>query len=406
MPYQPRGIPPKLYRRLQQVLLRCGPFESDAELRALFVEARLQPWRDHVPEAANRQFRVMATISLLADAYNADDVNALDLFLQVVRDWAPEGTACHRDLVTLVRDLRGVAQLRPSGAVDNDGTDQLGQWQPGGHTDGGPYKLVLASGVEMALVKVPQGKFLMGSDPQTDPDAYEDEHPQRKIYLDAYRIGATPVTNAQFAAFVDATGYRTVAEAKGFSVAFNGAGFERIPNAHWRQPQGPGSQATDDHPIVHVSWDDTGAFCRWMSEVTSATVRLPTEAEWEKAARGTEGARYPWGLTSPNAARCNLGRHTLGTTPVGTFSPAGDSPYSCTDMAGNVWEWCADWYAVNAYVHAVARNPTGPAYGAFRVTRGGAWHDETDFARAALRMWHAPAKTHALLGFRCVVAPY
>jgi len=261
----------------------------------------------------------------------------------------------------------------------------------------------LAPGVEMVFVPIPAGAFLMGSAPQQDPAAEPDEQPQHSVFVGAYGMAKHPVTTAQFRAFVEATGYRTRAEHRGWSVCDEGDGARRVTGAAWQHPQGPGSYAQDDHPVVHIAWEDAKAFCAWASRVVSAPVRLPTEAEWERAARGDDGRRYPWGDAPPGASRCTIGPGAQGTTAVGAHSPQGDSPYGCADMAGNVWEWCADWYAADAYGTAPGQNPGGPDHGAFRVVRGGAWPNGVAFARAALRLWQPPEEPHALVGFRCVM---
>lgn len=264
--------------------------------------------------------------------------------------------------------------------------------------------LALPEDVAMAFISVPAGSFLMGSDPVHDPMADDDETPQHRVSLDAYAMGRTVVTVAQFAAFVAATGYITDAERSGGSIALSGNDFVWVTGADWRHPGGTNGTVLDDHPVVHVTWDDAMAFCHWVSDESGQVVRLPTEAEWERAARGTDGRCYPWGDAAPDGSRANIGRRVSSTTPVGTYSPAGDSPCGCTDMVGNVWEWCNDWYAVDAYASAPQNNPTGPDVGTFRAVRGGAWYAEDDFARAALRLWRAPDQPHGLVGFRCVMA--
>ena len=201
----------------------------------------------------------------------------------------------------------------------------------------------LAPGVEMEFVRVPAGEFLMGSDTK-DPDARDAELPQHKVYLDEYWMGKYPVTVAQFAVFVQASGHQTTAERVGYGLVWTGDNWERMEGADWQRPRGPESDVTDkgSHPVTQVSWHDATAFCEWASQVADVPIRLPTEAEWEKGARGTDGRKYPWGEMKPDKSRCNFGWNVKDTTPVGRYSPKGDSPYGCTDMAGNVWEWVAN----------------------------------------------------------------
>ena len=153
----------------------------------------------------------------------------------------------------------------------------------------------------------------MGSDRRVEPAAHEDEQPQHRVYLETYWIARVPVTNSQYKRFVDATGHG-------------------MPS-HWKDGRIP--QGQEQHPVVFVSWLDAQAFCRW------AGVRLPAEAEWEKAARGTDRRIYPWGNNKPTDKLCNLS--STDTTPVNSY-PAGKSPYGCLDMAGNVWEWTSSIY--------------------------------------------------------------
>ncbi len=187
---------------------------------------------------------------------------------------------------------------------------------------------------------------------------------------------------AQFAAFVQATGYKTAAEKAGGGRVWTGSAWELVSGADWQHPSGPNSDVGQkaDHPVTQVSWDDAVAFAQWVSQVTGRNVRLPTEAEWEKAARGTDGRIYPWGdiwdKTKLNSFEGGRGD----TTQVGKYSPEGDSPYGAADMAGNVWEWTADWYGETEYKDRTASgqsitDPTGPASGDYRVVRGGSWYN-------------------------------
>ena len=150
-----------------------------------------------------------------------------------------------------------------------------------------------------------------------------------------------------------------------------------------------------DHPVTHVDWNQARAYCAW------AGVRLPTEAEWEKAARGTDGRIYPWGNSAPDDRFANYGNIIDGTTPVGNY-PEGASPYGALDMAGNVWEWVNDWYDSDYYSQSPSENPQGPATGESRVLRGGAWVYDDDSVRSAYRYNYNPDSWYFDLGFRCV----
>jgi len=232
---------------------------------------------------------------------------------------------------------------------------------------------------EPELVRVPVGKFLLGSDPRRDGHAQEDEQPQQRLYLPEYFIARTPVTNAQYAAFVRAARHRAP--------------------KHWEQGQPPAERT--DHPVVNVSWHDALAYCRWLAEATGRPYTLPTEAQWEKAARGPDGRLYPWG-DEFDKSRCNTDESGIGgTTPVGRYSPAGDSPYGCADMVGNVREWCLTKWRGN-YKTPEDNDPAGNAA---RVLRGGSWDVSRWGARAAFRYGYGPHDWGGAVGFRCVLSP-
>jgi formylglycine-generating enzyme required for sulfatase activity len=234
----------------------------------------------------------------------------------------------------------------------------------------------------LPVVWVAPGPFLMGSDRARDPYALDDELPQHQVWLPGYWIGRYPVTVAQFRTFVEASGYEL---------------------EHKDSLRGE-----DDHPVVSVTWYDVLAYGRWLSEKSGLPVRLPSEAEWEKAARGTDGRIYPWGDEVPDENRCNYGGKVGGTTPVGDYSPAGDSPYGCADMAGNVWEWTRSLWGEKPdfqypYDPEDGREDTQST--GLRVVRGGSWYFIRLSARCAARSRYDPRYRWYLSGFRILVAP-
>jgi len=232
----------------------------------------------------------------------------------------------------------------------------------------------MASDLAPELALIPAGEFLMGSD-----DAEEDERPVHRVHLDDFFLGVQPVTNAEYARFVRDTGHRSPAVYE-LPIVVKAGGPDR--ERTFRQVGMPyvwedGHPQADraDHPVTLVRYDDAAAYCAWLSAVTGKAFRLPTEAEWEKAARGgAESKRYPWGdrldRNMSNFLVDPALKATHGTTPCRSY-PA--NPYGLFDMAGNVWEWVYDWYDARYYTTAGARNPTGPPLGHLRLVRGGSW---------------------------------
>jgi formylglycine-generating enzyme required for sulfatase activity/predicted MPP superfamily phosphohydrolase len=242
---------------------------------------------------------------------------------------------------------------------------------------------------EETMVKVPGGEFLRGS------NDWDESQPVKKIYLDDYYIGKYLVTNQEFKEFVDAGGYhdRELWSEEGWKWRES----EKISEPrYWNDRKWDGP----NFPIVGVCWYEAEAYAKWLSAEKGEKYRLPTEAEWEKAARGTDGRKYPWGNQWENEY-CNcegiLGR----TSPVGIFL-SGESPYGCLDMAGNVWEWCADWYNNSYYKKNPPKNPTGPDHGSYRVIRGGSWFNDAVACAAAYRRYDHPVGRDGALGFRLV----
>lgn len=254
------------------------------------------------------------------------------------------------------------------------------------------------------------------------------ETPVHEVRVDAFRMDSTAVTNSMFARFVQDSGYRTQAEQYGSSAVFHllstatgsdvlgaAAGapwWLDIREADWAHPTGPSSdwRGMPDHPVVHVSHDDAMAYCLWAGR------RLPLEAEWEYAARGgLEGMRYAWGndLTPGGEHRCNIWQGTfptintsedgfLGTASVKSFPP---NAYGLYEMAGNVWEWCADWFLPDYYRNSPTENPKGPNSGAGRVMRGGSYlcHDSyCNRYRVAARSYNTPDSSSGNCGFRTI----
>jgi serine/threonine-protein kinase len=182
-------------------------------------------------------------------------------------------------------------------------------------------------------------------------EGYDNEYLQHALHLDGYYIGRYPVTMAQYALFVEETAYRMPRLEEHWS-DHSYAEEVGIWVGNWWAVTPP--QGKEDHPVVLVSWGDAVAYCAW------AGLRLPTGAEWEKAARGTDGRKFPWGDQRPSASLCNFKENEGGTTRVGRYSPQGDSPYGCADMEGNVWEWCEDCYGNSLFGNPLSEQPRGP----------------------------------------------
>jgi formylglycine-generating enzyme required for sulfatase activity len=223
------------------------------------------------------------------------------------------------------------------------------------------------------MVAVPEGDFLMGA---SGTDALEDERPQHRVWLDRFEIDLHEVTTVQYAAFLRQD--------------------KRIPPWQWEAVD---LSIHQDRPVIGVSWSDADAYCRWSGK------RLPTEAEWEKAARGTDARLYPWGNQSPTPARANFAlgarfSYSQALMPVMQYE-SGVSPYGLHHMAGNVWEWVADWYDASYYDRSPERNPSGPPAGSFKVLRGGSWSDLPKYLLTYGRFKLSPDTRNSYTGFRC-----
>ena len=256
---------------------------------------------------------------------------------------------------------------------------------------------------EPQTVRIPAGKFLMGTSTEqaekvlanvSDKDNWKKwlqwEQPQHEVELSEYAIGKYPVTNREYQAYLQESG-------------------AKLPR-HWDGDQYPADKG--DHPVVYVSWNDAKAYCEWLSEVTKKNYRLPTEAEWEKAARGpstgsgTDGRVYPWG-DEFDSTRCNSKESGIGeTTPVDRYEN-GVSPYGIYDLSGNVWEWCEDWFDEKAYQRRAGQDvndPAGPENGNSRVLRGGSFDFSKSIVRCAVRRNGFPVGSRGNSGFRVCVS--
>ena len=254
------------------------------------------------------------------------------------------------------------------------------------------------------LARIPAGNFLMGA-----ADLEPDQRPVHRVYVSEFFIGRFPVTQNEYARFVSLTGYPAPAMGRLPLVAVNGreTEFSEIAAAYlWDDGHPPAGRGS--HPVVLVRYEDALAYCRWCSGLLEREVRLPTEAQWERAARGgVDGRRYPWGDEEPDALRCHFlvdpsAKRHGGTRPTGTCPP---NAYGLYDVAGNVWEWVTDWYASNYYGAGDLRDPLGPDRGSMRIVRGGAW--VTDDVRMLRCAWRhlVPPDTYAYsVGFRIACA--
>ncbi len=231
-------------------------------------------------------------------------------------------------------------------------------------------RILTGASNDASMVLIPAGEFAMGSD-----RGQADEQPVHRVSLDAFHLDVYEVTVSRYAEFL--------------------ASQRADPPFKWNEAT-TGSQG--NKPVTGVDWYDARDYCRWMGK------RLPTEAEWEMAARGTEGRLYPWGNEHPTKAHANAGQtkwrgyDTL--TNVGRYGP-GKSPNGLYDLAGNLWEWVADWYDPTYYQYSPRENPTGPSAGPLRVLRGGAWNNDSQSIRSANRAGYAPKARRNDVGFRC-----
>jgi formylglycine-generating enzyme required for sulfatase activity len=242
-----------------------------------------------------------------------------------------------------------------------------------------PDLLFVTSPIRIEFVRVPGGEFLMGSALAQDREATKGEQPQHRCYLPEFYIGKYPVTNSQYVAFVELAGHQAP--------------------SYWPEEGLPAGK--EDHPVVLISWHDARAFCDWLSKAAGEGFRLPTEAEWEKTARGPHASPYPWGDRSPTRELCNCDMRVGHTTPVGQYA-RNASPYGALDLAGNVGEWTSSLY--RPYPYRADDGREDPTAEGVRVVRGGAFSLIGWNARAACRLRYAPDRRSDHGGFRVLVA--
>jgi len=375
---------PPLWRLYQRVRFTAGYEDGLVALASALLEARQQPvgasYVDPMP-------RLRADLAQTAPAIRAQAAREL-------------GRLTVADDATVAALLR-LYPADPADAPRHAALEAL---------------LALGRAADVGMVFVPAGEFLMGSGSADDDRAAEsDERPQHKVYLPAYTLDRTPVTNAQYRRFIEAGGYCNPAYWKEASAAGRWkdgnyieheahGGKPRNQPAYWNDLEWNG----DQQPVVGVTWYEALAYARWAGK------RLPTEAEWEKAAawvgvdketgkQGDKGRklRYPWG-DEWDARRCNTEESSLQkTTPVGNYSPAGDSPCGAADMAGNVFEWCSTRSAPRyPYDPDDGREDLGGGDTVGRVLRGGSWATDRKWARGAFRNWNGPRLRYNYRGFR------
>jgi formylglycine-generating enzyme len=229
--------------------------------------------------------------------------------------------------------------------------------------------------LEPVMRAIPEGWFLMGCDTGRD-----DEKPAHRVWVDAFELSAFQTTNAEYARFLTATSY--------------------TPPLLWNDPDFSQPQ----QPVAAVSWFDAVAYCQWLSRATNRRFRLPTEAEWERAARGgVEGELYPWGDTEPEALPNYATRWKSGPEGVGLYAP---NPFGLYNLGDNIHEWCADWYDAAYYAVSPERNPEGPPSGSRRASRGGSWRHHIKVTRTAARSSIPPEFKYADYGFRVARGGY
>jgi formylglycine-generating enzyme len=309
---------------------------------------------------------------------------------------AEDGPGIRAIIETAQRDFRDNEVL--ARAMQDDSAGRLPFSQPNSsiRVDINAADLSISAGTAVFRY-IPPGTAWVGSD-----DGYEHERPRHKVRQSAFFLQDAPVTCAEFEAFCDTTGFRSSAELGSAALYISDGVWRPVADATWRHPTGDTASPPvgDHHPVVQVSWYDASIYCRWFAEVTGLAVGLPTETQWEYAAGGPAGLRWPSGDTyEPGMANVEH----MGTTPVRSFTP---NAFGLYDMAGNAQQWCADWYtpewarAGHVLSGVPSLDPAGPGSGDHKVLRGGSWFDVPYHCRTANRFYAAPILAAANWGFR------
>jgi formylglycine-generating enzyme required for sulfatase activity len=351
------------------------------------------------------------TVLLLAGVLHKQGHRKVDAFISAILDGACAGgtlaeqARCAGLLGAAVRDLSAVG-YRPADPRYQELLDRVMAIFDAKRAKGIDIKVIIEAAEALGQagdprftdaaraenwVRVPAGEFLMGvqkidrAKPNYDPEADSDEAPVHRVSLSAYRIGRYPVTVGEYVRFVEADGY----DDERF--------WSKEASRKWRTPAGWEEQLEHPtRPVTGVSWYEAAAYAAWMG------CRLPTEAEWERAARGPQGLCYPWGDEEPDPSRLNYYESEIEhPTPVGIYA-RGATPDGILDMAGNIWEWCSDWFGEGYYAKSVAKDPNGPPNGSARVLRGGSWHGDPRNCRGAYRLRFHPEGRGGDIGFRLV----
>ena len=275
---------------------------------------------------------------------------------------------------TLYKSSSGISDQEPTTIVEKAQTNSKG------------FEDVIHPGDGSTMILIPASEFMMGS------EDYEAEKPVQKIMLSNYYIDKYLVTNAQFSKFVEQTGYVTDAEKEESGMVRIGRRWKKLPEANWKTPDGLASiDDKDNYPVSQISYNDALSYCKW------ARKDLPTEAQWEKVARGPEGNLYPWGNTDPNETTANFDNVIESVSAVDSYEK-GQSFYGAFDMAGNVYQWCKDWYETG---ERTTKDPTGPETGTEHVVKGGSFSEGMESIRSSNRDRYEPNYSMFIFGFRC-----